>query len=585
MYEDDELEYYYSISIVRDIFKSNENIQLDYCIVLCWLFASSHPAVRDRVTRILFHILEKNTSLINKLIEKFDNVNDLYVLERLYCAIYGVVLIVEDQETISVISRGVYNKIFENKKPPCHLHLRSWALKILERAKYLNIEEHLFNDSLPPYNSDLKSPADLDYKKLLGESDGSEKIYQSVFGFEDFARYIIGTNSNVESRSFTKHLITEEISTATNFLPLLELQKILLLEIHDLGWNDKLGDLDKGVYSYNRHENKTERIGKKYQWLALYSITAKLLDKYKICDSWNQTEIYKTNFPWLTRYNSYFDPTIPIPELKTESIEIEFEKYELPKITSSDGEEWIKSNEELVEPYHFEQIDSNGQRWILLSTYQSISKEISPFKLEYFLRYDSLFIKNNDIVDFEKWAREQNFYGRWMPEYHDQYEYFLFEYPWSDSYKSLKIENTEHPRNGCPCEVIVSTESQLQENWNGIKDDISGSTLLPNHEMMNELKLKTKRERGAFYNDANEIVAISNYNDDKGKKGLYVRQDILDDFMRKNDFSLVYCIIGEKKLRKGSGYDSNVIMKDISGSYKYSDGIISPISKLRIFER
>jgi hypothetical protein len=476
-------------------------------------------------------------------------------------------------------------KIFEKKSPPCHLHLRCWALKILERAKYLNIEEHLYYDSLPPYNSDLQSPPEIIYEKLLGESEGSRKIYQSVFGFEDFARYIIGTNSNVDSRSITKHLITEKITTATNFLPLQDLQKMLLIEIQQLGWNDKLGELDNNIYSYNSHENKTERMGKKYQWLALYSVIAKLLDKYKICNSWNNNDIYEFNFPWLTDYKSYFDPTIPIPELKTESIEIEFEKYELPNIISSDGEEWIKSNEELIEPYHFEQIDSNGQRWILLSTYQSITKEISPFKLEYFLRYDSLFIKNNDNVEFEKWAREQNFYGRWMPEYHDQYEYFLFEYPWSDSYKSLKIENTEHLRNYCPFEVIVSTESQLQENWNGIKNHNSGSTLLPNHEMMNELKLKTKRERGAFYNEENEIVAICNFNDDKGKKGLYVRQDILDDFMMKNDFSLVYCILGEKILREGSGYGSNVIMKDISGSYKYSGGIFSPISKLRIFER
>jgi hypothetical protein len=74
------------------------------------MFTTSHPAVRDRVTRILFHVLENNTSLIYKLIEKFDNVNDLYVLERLYCAIYGVVLIIEDQETISAISKIVYKK-------------------------------------------------------------------------------------------------------------------------------------------------------------------------------------------------------------------------------------------------------------------------------------------------------------------------------------------------------------------------------------------------------------------------------------------------------------------------------------------
>lgn len=583
MYQEDELEQYYSITFVQEIMNKNDTIQLDYCIVLCWLLTSSHPVVRDRITRVLFHILERNSSIIIDLISKFDNVNDLYILDKLYCAIYGVVLVTEDKNTISEIAIKVYNSIFKEKTPPCHLHLRSWALKILERAKHLKVEEQLFEKSLPPYNSEIELPKELDYKALLGKSDGSESIYNSVFGFEDFARYIIGTNSNIESKSFTKHLINEDVDSANKFFLLEDIQKMLLSEIKNLGWNDDLAKLDKGVYSYNRHENETERIGKKYQWLALYSVVAKLLDKYKLCDSWYQSKVYDINYPWLTNYHSYFDPTIKIPELSKELESDFFHEFKLPEIDALDGIEWIESNLDLIKPFHFRQLDASNKKWILLTTFQSLPKEIKDQKLDYFLRYDSYFIDNDDLKDFEKWAKEQNFYGRWMPEHHDQYEYFLNEYPWSESYKCLKITNIDRPGNDCPCELIVTTESQLQENWNGTNKDYSSTTLLPNHQIMNEFELKIKKERGLFYNKLDEVVAVYNYPNKKGKKGLYMRQDLLDEYMKINNLTMVYSILGEKSLRsKSMTYG---IYKDMSGSYKYSNGQIETISELKIFEK
>jgi hypothetical protein len=49
---------------------------------------------------------------------------------------------------------------------------------------------------------------------------------------------------------------------------------------HELGWSSELhGEFDRSLYrSYSRNNHQIERIGKKYQWLALYELRAKLAD-------------------------------------------------------------------------------------------------------------------------------------------------------------------------------------------------------------------------------------------------------------------------------------------------------------------
>ena len=61
--------------------------------------------------------------------------------------------------------------------------------------------------------------------------------------------------------------------------------------VFELGYDKEIhGEYDYSVrnyYSYNRHDNKIERIGKKYQWIAFYEIMAMLSDNYKLKDDAN----------------------------------------------------------------------------------------------------------------------------------------------------------------------------------------------------------------------------------------------------------------------------------------------------------
>lgn len=61
---------------------------------------------------------------------------------------------------------------------------------------------------------------------------------------------------------------------------------------HEFGWDQKLhGDFDRGRHiSSDRMTHKTERIGKKYQWLALYELRARMADNLAFLPRYDDSE-------------------------------------------------------------------------------------------------------------------------------------------------------------------------------------------------------------------------------------------------------------------------------------------------------
>ena len=80
-----------------------------------------------------------------------------------------------------------------------------------------------------------------------------------------------------------------------------------------LGFSEELfGWYDREHYDTNRvNTTKTERIGKKYQWIALYNILARISDNNKMIYSWNKEsgETLQFEGPWESFVRD-FDPTL-----------------------------------------------------------------------------------------------------------------------------------------------------------------------------------------------------------------------------------------------------------------------------------
>ena len=558
-YDDDEILYLlYSDYVPNEEKKRNDLYNRSFVELLCWTCSSSYPIVRTLAIRHLVTLLLRIPQYTVELLMKFQQVDDAYVLDGLYSALYGFVLMSDDKEKIGNIAKNIYEFSFKNKEPYPDLRVREWMLRILDRDRFVN-KSSFFDESKPPYKStkiNYVDDVDSKIKQLrdsFDKSKGTQMLVSSIFGWSDFNRYIIGTNSSHEHYDISSVSLKESDDV--------ELQRFSLNQeiyqigntIRNLDWDENLGNLDNNRTSINRMENERERIGKKYQWISLYNVEARLLDMYKLYDEYNDSnEIYrKLNYPWYTSRRSYFDPTLGISfanigESKYESIkEVDFSE-ETP------NEQWLKksftkSNVGKILNY----FDEEKNKWILLQSWQILRNSASQPK-DSFVLYNSYFVENEYAESFAKWISRKELYGRWMPEIRDSIDFILYEFAWSSRENWDEYKRMRDVKGNCPCQVLPGTCSQLQEEHMGVRDDFSGNVYLPNPDIMEVLDLHIvpgcARSQTVFA-DKDGIIKCCSIKR-RGMDYVYLRKDALESYLEKRNYSMFAALATEKFIRK-----------------------------------
>ena len=181
---------------------------IDLCsTALAWMLTTSNRFLRDRATKALVSLLTGRLDAAVRLVERFADVDDLYVIERIYAVAYGVAMHSHDSEKVGSLATCVYSRVFAAGTPPIHILLRDHARGVVERALYLGANIDVNEDNIrPPYQSSWPTiPTEEDIKPLLpnlsrGSHDSGQLEWaRNRIGFsvmdDDFARYVVGTNT------------------------------------------------------------------------------------------------------------------------------------------------------------------------------------------------------------------------------------------------------------------------------------------------------------------------------------------------------------------------------------------------------
>jgi hypothetical protein len=121
---------------------------------LAWFFAATHPKLRDGATLAMVNLLQNKPHIMQAILQKFRNVNDPYISERLYAAAQGVAVRSLNTEGVRLLAQWVYDTVFKNGEPPVHILLREYAQNVVEWALYLKLTIEVDVALLrPPYNS------------------------------------------------------------------------------------------------------------------------------------------------------------------------------------------------------------------------------------------------------------------------------------------------------------------------------------------------------------------------------------------------------------------------------------------------
>jgi hypothetical protein len=529
---------------------------------LVWFLSSTNNTVRDQVTKSLVNLLEQQAEILIRILKTFKKVSDWYILDRLYAVTYGCILRTEEKESIQKIAQYIYDITFKNGEPPLHILIRDYARNTIEYAISKKIELNIdIRKILPPYDTKFNykplSNDELDKKykpkdksgNWRNENWGITAILKSMvteYGrgigmYGDFGRYV-----------FQREISNFELPKKLNIDLLSNLAVEWIFEKY--GYNTKLhGEYDSSIVALA--SNIEERIGKKYQWIALHQILAIVSDNCKMNSRYSDTE-NRYQGAWQLDVRD-IDPAYITKDKKESEVKTTSQDYnkwwndiEYSYWDTSDSK-WKESLDDLIDPQQIiQKKDKEDQEWLYLQ-HSTKWKEPEVFKIaedekrrrEICYLIQGLLVKKKDKQEIINYLKEKRFWGRWLPENKDDYSSLINrEKFWSPAYKEQYAENIWKTIDNTKYEVIVSTESAK-----GIFDrDSSGANQpynIPCRYIFEGMKLKYTTFDCGLSLDEGKTIVINTKPD-----SVLIRKKELINFLDQNDLDIIWTLVGEKFL-------------------------------------
>lgn len=530
--------------------------------LLSWFLASTNRQLRDTATKSLVQLLHNRMQVLIPLLEKFSKVDDPYIHERLYGVALGCALRSKSKEHLTSLCQYIYLSIFNVKGEVYpHILLRDYAREIIEYA--VSIGEKLslnVNKIRPPYNSsfDYKPVSDEEIKLILDECGGYKNSpgmcnmltsmfteHSTIGSYGDFGRY-----------TFQRALSNWKIDAE-------HLSNIAIkLIIDKYGYReDKHGTFDQKIGSgRGRSTVPNERIGKKYQWLALHELLARVADNFKKLEhSWSDNVV---------DYEGTWKPTVRDIDPTTL---VRVDKYYQDSDLKDDfwwcgGQyanweyemsDWLNIEDDIPSAVPIiELTDPNGCNWLALECYpdwnEPHSKDSIYKRLWYQIR--SFIVDEEDFSLVYEWIMKQNFGGRWMPECSNRYELFYREYYWSPAYKYYDIEGLtkrdicDKEMNQFIAHVDITTIGYLWEAEEDYSKKTSFYILMPSKQLFDGLNMRYADKEGIFLNEEGEMICFDARAIERSKNYLLVRKDTILDYLKTHHKKLMWYVLGEKNI-------------------------------------
>lgn len=578
---------------------SEESIRL-CSVALAWFLTTPNRFVRDKSTKALVSLLTGRLNVVLALLKHFKDVDDPYVTERLFAVAYGCALRSRtDKNDLQSLSEWVCENIFKNGNPPVHILLRDYARGIIEVASQEKLKLKIDMKKVkPPYGSQFpkKLPSNnlimryvFDYKSkdfqdyLWAQNqiiNSMQPEYSEIFLYGDFGRYTF--QSTLSNFQYPKRITMQQLSNwATK-------------RVFDMGYDVNLhGKFDRCV-NYNRpdrSEHKAERIGKKYQWIALHELLARVGDNFEFKeDSWSG-KIGKYEGPWQLGIRD-IDPSCILkefPNTKPEKLP-SFDGYERKKYYSAwnkriSDSAWLKKKRDLPDPKQIiEFTDDKGNAWLSLEGFVEWQEETAPEHEKYNLPTRTLWymiksylIKRRDGDKVFNWAKQQLFTGRWMPDSREFYNVYLGEYPWASAFLYRNIPYYHHDgwtdgtgNKKIPAKILV-TDDQYASRGSSIDCSTNEAinVKLPAKFILDEMELVQHYMDGRVFDKKGCLVALDpNVFDENMPRHVLMRKDSLDDFLKRKGYAIFWTLLGEKYMIGGEYSGRKWIGRlELSGAY------------------
>ena len=402
-----------------------------WAMVLAWFTAAADRRVKDRATRALLRVLIVHPAHMPRLLSVFLAIDDDAVRERFLLASYGALLALRDRKVIAGVIEVAHQVFAADPRRFDNALIRDHIRLLAELADHIKAlpEDSDPGLSMRPIPSEwpLEIPTDEEV-----ESWGEVIRFRPNEFLSDFFKY-------------SMHCLNPWQETLSKE----EMGKWIVQRIaRDFGYKgsgcETYDEYVLATYGGGRGKPKwAERIGKKYQWMAMYQLASRLNDHLeREQDAWEAPPL---RTPLILLKKRELDPTLPhsvfAGENTTGSRWIGG-SMDLGDADSLGHDQWIARAKDLPSLENLLALAENsGQTWRPLVLHHSWSgkktknDERRPYRYAW-IAVRCYLVSERDLSSAYELLRGRNFSGNWMPAAADLPYGFPGEYPWATPFNT-----------------------------------------------------------------------------------------------------------------------------------------------------
>jgi len=432
-----------------------------WAMLLLWFTAAADRRVKDWATRGVIALFKEKPEIIPTIVERFLDCDDDAVKERVLLDCYGALILTRNVSVTEDVVKMLYKAFKNNPEKFNNALIRDHIRCLGELAKMLGGFPEIFDPTLPSHSIRSDLPLEIPEDEQVKTWSKIVHFRPEEF-FSDFFKYSMSCLQPWE------HAVSKE-----------DMGKWILQRIaRDFGYEgSSCEDYDGymlGKYGGGRAKPVwAERIGEKYQWIAMYQLASRLHDNFeKQRESWKPTPL---RTPLILVEERQMDPTL-LPqlvggELRTNTLWIQaMVDFQISEQLGE--EEWVSLEKDVptLEAL-LEDFEHNGQQWRLLVAYPSWDnrKEEENFDRPYrrvWMHLQSYLVPKEQVERAFAILHRRNFFGRWMPKSATWLYGFVGEYPWAIPFNTEPEE--WYSRGGYGHELTVDyipTWNEIAAEW------------------------------------------------------------------------------------------------------------------------
>jgi hypothetical protein len=539
-----------------------------------WLLTSTVREVRDRATRTLYWFGRRDPNELFKLAVNSLEINDPYVSERMLAAAYGVCMALHCRpklekfraDLLPKLARRIYEEMFAATAlhSTTHALTRDFARGIIDIARVHN--PSLLSSSeesrvVPPF----KEGGIREWPVMDDPNEGKYRDGNSPLGM-DFANYTIGSlvpkrqNWDLEDKEYVRVLGQ------------------IVWRIYQLGYSlEAFGDVDKqiaaGRYRWGDERPAVDRYGKKYARIAYFEQYGFRKDAGLLDEEWHMMGERPLD--------ADIDPSFPEHPYPMRLI------GDLLGDRSRDVDMWVQQGPvpdfgRYLVPQN---IGSATGPWVMLEGHRSQNDKTA--ERNGFVKLQGFLLLKEDASEFVRLMKGKSPGGDWLPGVEEDDLIFAGEVPWRDTFphnalstvdfvigKARVKVSAKDPRHNLRAALLLGRLAPLAGPGRPPRFDYVNvyeripvyvpvrrnrfpshagterpSCLVPAKVLTSCFRLWLALPTWNMFDQSGRLctIATAEGSEPSHERYLFVKRDLIDTFLAKQNLALVWVAWGERQ--------------------------------------